>query len=54
MNPPAPGPVSGLSATQETSAAPTSGVHGVPSRGEHVGACLRGQRVSGCDRPSHA
>ena len=30
------------------------GVHGVSSRGERVGACLRRQRVSGCDCPSHA
>jgi hypothetical protein len=29
-------------------------VHGVSSRDEHVGACLRRQRVSGCNRPSHA
>ena len=29
-------------------------VHGVSAGGEHVGACLCGQRVTGCDCPSHA
>ena len=32
---------------------PDGSVHGVSARGEHVGACLCGQRVTGCDCPSH-
>ena len=53
MNPPEPGPVTGLSATQETSAAADCCVDGVAARFEHARACFGREPMTGGDCPSH-
>ena len=53
MKPPAPGPVSGLSATQEAKAAATQASTAFPPSASTRGAGLGGQRMPGGDRPAH-
>ena len=54
MKPPAPGPVSGLSATQETSAAATAASTAFPPASSDARARLCGERMSAGNCPSHA
>ena len=54
MNPPPPGPVSGLSATKDVNAGGDAGVDRVSALGEHARARLGGELVAGRDRASHA
>ena len=53
MKPPAPGPVSGDSATNDMSTRGHGGVDGVAALAQHVGAGLGGERMAGCDDPFH-
>ena len=53
MKPPAPGPVSGDSVTNDISTRRHGGVHGVAAGAQRLGAGLGGQRVSGCDHSLH-
>jgi hypothetical protein len=54
MNPPAPGPVSGLSATQEARGAATQASTALPALGEHTRAGLGREGMAGCNRSLHA
>ena len=54
MKPPAPGPVSGLSATHETNAAAMQASTALPPLGEDLRARLRGERMPGRDCAFHA
>ena len=53
MNPPPPGPVSGLSHDHETNAAATQASTALPPARSTPDARFRGQRMPGCDRSSH-
>ena len=51
MKPPAPGPVSGDSATNDMSTAATAASTALPPAAQHVGPGPRRERVAGCDHP---